>query len=130
MKREDERLLRSRVLRAGGWTTLGLGIGHAIRFGGNLVMTRLLVPDAFGIMAVAWTVIIGLWMVSDAGIRQCIVQSRNGDAPAFLDTAWSVQILRGAILTVAALAVAGALAMAQRLGLAAGDSTYSHPLLP
>src|SRR5262249_39904515 len=60
----------------------------------------------------------------------CIVQSRNGDAPAFLDTAWSVQILRGTILTLAALGVAAGLAAGQRLGLVGAGNTYADPLLP
>ena len=76
-----------------------------IRFGSNLVMTRLLVPQMFGVMAIATVIMVGLAMFSDLGLRQSIVQSRRGSDPVFLNTAWSVQIVRGLILWLFALAV-------------------------
>src|SRR5262245_29431293 len=38
-----------RVLSAGIWSLAGLGLGQTIRFGSNLLMTRLLVPEMFGV---------------------------------------------------------------------------------
>jgi len=59
-------------------------------------MTRILVPEMFGVMAIATMVTVVLWLLSDLGIRQNIVQSGRGDDPAFLDTAWVIQIARDA----------------------------------
>jgi O-antigen/teichoic acid export membrane protein len=98
--------LRQRVLRAGGWTVAGFGLSQAIRFGANLLMTRLLVPEMFGVMAIATMVMYGLALFSDVGLRQSVVQSRRGREPAFLDTAWTIQIARGFVIWGAALAVA------------------------
>src|SRR5688572_2933464 len=98
--------LRERVLRAGGWTVAGFALSQAIRFGANLVMTRLLVPEMFGVMAIATMVMYGLALFSDVGLRQSVVQSRRGREPAFLDTAWTIQIARGFVIWGAALAVA------------------------
>jgi len=95
--------LKQRVLRAGGWSLAGYGLGQLIRFGSNLVMTRLLVPDMFGVMAVAQVFLIGLTLFSDLGLVQNIVQSRRGDEPLFLNTVWAVQILRGVLLWALAL---------------------------
>jgi len=45
--------LRQRVLRAGGWSLAGYGLSQTLRLFSSLVMTRLLVPEMFGVMAIA-----------------------------------------------------------------------------
>jgi O-antigen/teichoic acid export membrane protein len=94
-----------RVLRAGTWTFAGFALSQAIRFGGNLVMTRLLLPEMFGVMAIATMVMYGLALFSDVGLRQSVVQSRRGREAAFLDTAWTIQIARGFVICGGALGV-------------------------
>ncbi|HET8707467.1 MAG TPA: oligosaccharide flippase family protein, partial [Pseudomonadales bacterium] len=46
---------------------------HALRLGGNLVMTRLLFPEAFGLMLIVNLVFTALHMLSDAGIAQAVI---------------------------------------------------------
>ncbi len=87
--------LRQRVFRSGSWTLAGYGVNQALRFAGNLVLTRLLFPEAFGLMAITQAVLYGVHMLTDVGIEASIVQSRRGSDPAFLNTAWTVQIVRG-----------------------------------
>lgn len=122
--------LKQRVLRAGGWSFAGYGVSLAIRIGSNLVMTRLLAPEMFGVMAIALSVTVILSLMSDIGLRQNIVQSRRGDDPVFLDTAWVFQILRGFGLWLAALGLSIALHLANVNGLVPEKSVYSSPLLP
>jgi len=95
-----------RVLRGSAFVALGYGGSQALRLAANLVLTRLLFPEAFGIMALVSVVLVGLAMVSDLGIGPSIMQHARGDDPAFLDTAWSIQIARGGILWLATLALA------------------------
>src|SRR5262245_36522377 len=97
--------LKQRVFAASAWSLAGYGVNQAIRFSSNLIMTRLLVPEMFGVMAIATIVIVGLAMFSDLGLRQSLVQSRRGADPAFLNTAWVLQILRGFALWIIALAI-------------------------
>lgn len=122
--------LKQRVLRAGGWTLAGHGLGQVIRLGSNLVMTRLLVPEMFGVMLIATTVTIVLGMLSDLGLRQNIVQSRRGDDPAFLDTAWVVQIVRGFALWLLVLLLSAALYLANVQGMLPANTVYASPVLP
>lgn len=122
--------LKQRALRAGGWSFAGYGLSQAIRLGSNLVMTRLLVPEMFGVLAIATMVTGIIWMLSDIGLNQNIVQSQRGDEPAFLDTAWVVQIFRGGVLWLAALLLSVALHFANLRGMFPSQSVYASPVLP
>ena len=122
--------LKHRVINAGVWSLVGFGFGQAVRFGANLVMTRLLAPELFGLMAISTVVMIGLAMFSDFGLRPNIIQSKRGEDPAFLNTAWVVQILRGILLWAAASGIAISLAFANYLGLSPKESVYADPRLP
>jgi O-antigen/teichoic acid export membrane protein len=88
------------------WTLLGYGSAQALRLGSNLILTRLLFPDLFGLMALVQTFIAGLQLFSDIGIRPSIIQNSRGDDPEFLNTAWTVQVLRGGVLWVCCLLMA------------------------
>lgn len=87
--------LRQLVLRGTAWTLVGYGTSQLIRLGGNLILTRLLYPELFGFMALVNTFLIGLALVSDLGVGYSIVQNRRGNEPAFLNTAWTIQVARG-----------------------------------
>ncbi len=118
------------MLSAGAWSFGGYGLNLALRLGTNLLMTRLLVPEMFGTMAIAIIVMNGLAMFSDLGLRQSIVQSKRGNDPAFLNTAWSIQIIRGGLLWLVALGISMLVAHANSRGLVPKDSVYADPNLP
>ncbi|MBD1912804.1 MULTISPECIES: oligosaccharide flippase family protein [unclassified Leptolyngbya] len=82
------------------WTVLGYGASNGLRFIGNLILTRLLAPELFGLMALMNTFLIGLALFSDIGIGPSIVQNKRGQDPIFLNTAWTLQAIRGLCLWV------------------------------
>ena len=90
--------LRSRTIRGTIWTTGGYGASQVVRLAVNLVLTRLLQPHMFGLMTLVNIFVQGLQGFSDVGIGPAIIQSKRGDEPAFLNTAWTVQVLRGVML--------------------------------
>jgi O-antigen/teichoic acid export membrane protein len=112
------------------WTIAGFVLSTIIRFGSNLLMTRLLAPEMFGIMSIATTVMVGLGMFSDLGLRQSVVRSKRGNEPVFLNTAWSIQILRGLLLWIAALCVSGVILLLATSGAIPQGSVYAAPSLP
>lgn len=122
--------LRESMIRAGTWILSGHVASQIIRLGGNLIMTRLLVPEMFGVMAVANILILGLQLCSYFGIHHNIIQSHRGDEPVFLNTAWTFQIIRGFIIFLLALCLAGGLFLANSYGLVAESSAYHNPVLP
>ncbi|MFT3731274.1 MAG: oligosaccharide flippase family protein [Hyphomicrobium sp.] len=122
--------LKRRVFNASAWSLAGYGASMAIRLGSNLIMTRLLVPEMFGVMAIANIIMIGLAMFSDLGLGQNIVQSRRGSEPEFLNTAWSLQIIRGMLLWLVSVCIAVAIFFADHIGMIPATSVYSNPILP
>ncbi|MBK6688211.1 MAG: oligosaccharide flippase family protein [Deltaproteobacteria bacterium] len=96
----------SAIVRGTSYSLLGQVISQLLRLVSNVILTRLLFPEAFGLMAVVYTWQAGLEMLSDIGVQPSIIQHARGDEPAFLNTAWSVQALRGTFLFLAGMAIA------------------------
>lgn len=90
--------LKARFIRSFGWSMMNFGGAQFLRLISNLILTRLLFPEAFGLMALVTVILVGLAMFSDTGITTAVQQNARGDDPDFLDTARSIQIVRGCIL--------------------------------
>lgn len=102
--------LKARTIRGIIVSIVGFGGGQFIRLVSNLILTRILFPEAFGLMALVQVLLSGLMMFSDLAIGISIVQSKRGDEPIFLNTAWTLQILRGILLWLIACALAAPVA--------------------
>lgn len=103
--------LGARVLRSSALTMGGFAFSQFLRLLSNLVLTRLLFPEAFGLMALVSVFMQGLAMFSDVGVAPAIMQSKRGDDRDFLDTAWTIQVARGVCLFAAACALAWPLSL-------------------
>jgi O-antigen/teichoic acid export membrane protein len=126
-----ERLsLKRRILSASSWSVAGYALNYPIRLASSLLLTRLLVPQMFGVMAVAMTVMTGLAMFSDLGLTQNIVQSKRGSDPDYLNTVWTIQVLRGLLLWLIGLCISLFILAADRLGLVPKESAYADAYLP
>lgn len=130
-KRETVKTL---AVRGSAWAIGGNLVQQGIRFASNLLLASLLLPEHFGLMAIVNVLLIGLQMFSDIGIGPSIIQNKRGEEPAFYNTAWTIQIIRGFILTfVAVLLIIPIIYLIGRLipGDPAADATpvYSDPLL-
>jgi O-antigen/teichoic acid export membrane protein len=126
----DRLPLKRRILGAGSWSLAGAGMSYAISLGSNLLLTRLLIPEMFGVMAIAGLVITILSMFSDVGLTQNVIQSRRGDESAYLNTAWAIQIMRGLLLWLLALCISLLVFVANNAGFSPEGSVYADPYLP
>lgn len=108
---ENEASLGKRAVRSSIWTFAGYGGSMVLRLGSNLVLTRLLMPEIFGIMALVTVYLIALELFSDLGINASVIHSERGDDPDFLNTAWTVQVIRGGILSAVSLLFAHPVAL-------------------
>ncbi|MFA8386675.1 MAG: oligosaccharide flippase family protein [Pelagibaca sp.] len=110
--------LDARFMRSSMFTLSGYAMGQVLRLASNLILTRLLFPEAFGMMALVSVIMQGLAMFSDVGVSPSIMQSKRGDDQKFLDTAWTIQVIRGVLLWIVACGLALPLA-----------ALYGEPLL-
>lgn len=98
--------LKKLSINAASWTLVGYGMSQVFRLLSNLILARLLAPEHFGLIAIVTVFMIALAMFSDVGIGPNIIQSERGEDEDFLNTAWTVQIIRGIILWFVCLALA------------------------
>lgn len=98
--------LKAAVVSGSLWTLVGYAVTQALRLGNNLILTRLLTEEAFGLMALITALIQGLEMFSDVGIGPSIVRSERGNDPRFLNTVWTIQVGRGLVHWLIAVALA------------------------
>jgi O-antigen/teichoic acid export membrane protein len=81
-------------------------ISLSLRMASSVVLARIFSPEYFGIMTLLTTVLVGLSLFSHIGLADSVIQNPRGDEPLFLNTAWSLQVLRGAGLWFMTIVVA------------------------
>ncbi|WP_288356592.1 oligosaccharide flippase family protein [uncultured Cycloclasticus sp.] len=122
--------LKQRTVHSGSWVILGHFISQILRLGSNLIITRLLVPEMFGVMAIVTVLIAGSTMFSDIGLLQNIVHSKRGEERVYLNTAWSIQIVRGFVIFLMAVMLSGVLYYLGRAGWLSVETVYGNSELP
>jgi O-antigen/teichoic acid export membrane protein len=95
--------LRSKALTGTAWTIGSYAGATSLRLISNIILSRLLVPQYFGLMTLLNTTIAGLILFSDLGLTPNVVRSSRGDEESFLNTAWTMQVLRGTTLWIICL---------------------------
>jgi O-antigen/teichoic acid export membrane protein len=110
LKSLDRSSLMALVLRGSMWSIAGQAATMLVRLASSLILTRLLFPEAYGVMSLVWMVLFGLAMFSDVGLGPAIMRDKRGNDPDFLNTAWTLQAIRGAALWGASCLIAGPMA--------------------
>ena len=90
----NERAFANSVVVSGSYIA-----SQALRLISNLILSRILAPDAFGLMMLTMTFLQGFQMMSDVGTGPSIIKSSRSDERIFRDTAWTLQALRGVLVT-------------------------------
>lgn len=108
---KPEASLNRLALSAAKLEILTYGGGMVLRFVSSLVLSRLLFPEAFGLAVTIGLVSMGLVMLSNVGVAQSIVQSPNGEKIEFLNTGWTLLIVRGAALWLLSVLLAKPVAL-------------------
>ncbi len=104
--------LKRRTLQGSAAVFMGDAYQHAARLAANLVMTRLLYPEAFGLMLIVSLVLMAVEMLSDAGIHSAVILKSRGREEEYLNSAWAMLIIRGVIMCVITMALAWPISVA------------------
>jgi O-antigen/teichoic acid export membrane protein len=96
---------RPQILRGSAVTMIGFGGGQALSLVSSVVLTRLLDREAYGLYRLANVFLEGLANFTATGSGPAIIRDERGDDPAFLNTAWTLQAVRGIGLWLLACAL-------------------------
>jgi O-antigen/teichoic acid export membrane protein len=96
---------KKKIFVAGFWVMLIFGFSNLVRLGSNLIVTRLLEPEMFGVMAVVTIVTIGIAMFTDLGLWAFVVRHKDPNNPHLLNAVWTLQVLRGWMMFIFILIV-------------------------
>jgi len=105
------RLIRGDSLKAKsarGVITLGIGTGveRTLRLVRQMLLTRLLLPDQFGLMAIILIMVNVFEACTEVGIKQSVIQNKRGADPEYLNATWWFQFIRAAGLFIFAILAA------------------------
>ncbi|GFO63699.1 lipopolysaccharide biosynthesis protein [Geomonas paludis] len=114
---EDNGSIRERTIRSGIWISIASGIVRFFEFVRSMVLARILLPELFGIMAIVLFVRGAVDVITSTSFKSALIY-RQDDVEAAANTAWTLNILRGAVLFGFLLVVSPAVA-----------SFYQEPLL-
>lgn len=120
------------IRKATAWSVFGHGFDQIVRLMSNLILTRLLAPEMFGVMVVANIFLIAVSLLFDCGLGPSVI-CRNEETEKkqqnFLNTVWSIQIIRGFIICFTILLFVLTLFQLNENGLISQTSVYSDPAL-
>lgn len=71
-----------------------------------VVLARLLGPAAFGVMGIALLTVNAVTRFSRLGFDEALIQNEADDVDEYLDTQWTLQLLRGVLLALVVLLAA------------------------
>jgi O-antigen/teichoic acid export membrane protein len=91
--------IKDRLRKGAGWLTVTRVLVNLIAFTNTLLLARLLVPDDFGIVAIATTFTAIITSITELSLAAALVQHKELHEDHF-DAAWTLNLLRGAILAL------------------------------
>lgn len=89
------------LVRSSGALGVGSVVEYAARFLRNIILARVLAPEAFGSVALLIACIAVAEALTEVGLREVIVQNRGSRRPEFLNAAWWLALVRGFLLYLA-----------------------------
>lgn len=89
--------LSQRIMQAGFWVLALRITDRLFSLARTVLLARLLAPNDFGLFGITMLALSAIETLSETGFYTALIQ-RNGDIRPYLDTAWTVQAIRGFVL--------------------------------
>jgi lipopolysaccharide exporter len=91
-------------------TTFAFAAQAVIRLVSSLVLTRVLLPEAYGTITILTSILYVIGNILDTNVTLFIVRDKNAEQPRYLNTAWTMRfsrsLLSGVVLFVCAPLIA------------------------
>ena len=91
-------------------TAATFGIQAVVRLGSSMVLTRLLRPEAYGIVTIILSIAFVLELLADINVTLFIIRDERGEQANILNTAWTLRLGRAALNTAILLIFAPTIA--------------------
>jgi O-antigen/teichoic acid export membrane protein len=89
--------LSTKVVKGGLWVFALRIINRGLGFVRTIILARLLAPEDFGLLGIGMLAILTLETFSQTGFQAALIQKKE-NIESYLDTAWTISAVRGALL--------------------------------
>lgn len=124
------RSLVARTLAAVSWNFAGIAVSQSLRLASTLILTRLLAPEAFGLIAIVTMIQYVLTMLADIGLRNEVIRGADHEVHKLLNATWTLTIIGGVVIWGACLVVSLAIYVLDQFNVWPPGSIYTSPELP
>lgn len=103
---------RARRLLAGRAASVvtGVAVTNSLRIFSSIALTRLLDSSSYGVVGIVTSVAFMIAMLTETGIIPFVIRHERANDRVFLDEVWTIRLVRGALLTLAMIALASPIA--------------------
>jgi O-antigen/teichoic acid export membrane protein len=105
-KLKDSSELRKSVIKGGVFLFGGNVAENGLRFIRNMILTRMIAPNEFGVVAILLAMNQLFNSLTQIGIKEAIIQNEKGGTKTFLDAAFWLSTIRGVCLFAVAFLAA------------------------
>ena len=98
--------LRAKAMRGGAFLGGGSIAEQVVRFARNMILTRLLAPSAFGVMAIVLSSSAIVAAMTEIGQRNAVIQNPKGAEPRYLNAGWWIAMGRAMVTYAVIFAMA------------------------
>lgn len=75
-------------------TIVCFGAQGILKLGSSMILTRILRPEAYGVITIIMSIVYFIEMLADIGVTVFIIRDARGEEQRLLDTAWSMRLCR------------------------------------
>jgi PST family polysaccharide transporter/lipopolysaccharide exporter len=98
--------VKERAVKSGIWVTLINVFDRGLQFAKIIILARLLSPTDIGLLGIALLALAVLEQFSEFGIDRALIQRKGENVDEYLNTAWTIEIARSALVVGAAFVAA------------------------
>lgn len=92
-------MLSNKVALGAAWLFFGKMLSHIVALLGTLVVARLLTPEAFGLIALAMSIMAIVAALTELPVSMALIQLKDATKQDY-DTAFTLSVMRGSIVAV------------------------------
>lgn len=90
--------LKARFLRGSAWLAVGNIAEKILAFASKIILARLLMPQDLGVIVLIASITALFECMTEVGVKQCVIQNKDGGKSDFLNMAWWFSAVRGTVL--------------------------------